>query len=64
MRVPERKHSIPCEHCGGDHKEWNCIWRKDEWLNECPYCGEQLWYDQDSIGWCRDHGAVTEYQLP
>ena len=59
MRVPEKSHSIPCEHCGGDHKSESCMWRKDE----CPYCGEQLWYDRDGVGYCREHGCVTEYRL-
>jgi len=59
-KVDERTHSLPCEHCGGDHKEWNCVWQKDEWLPYCPFCEELLWYGRDGIGWCSAHGSVTE----
>jgi len=30
MKVPEPTHSLPCEHCGGDHKEWLCPYEYEE----------------------------------
>lgn len=27
--VPEPLHSLPCEYCGQDHKEWQCPWEKN-----------------------------------
>ena len=59
MGVPERKHTIPCEHCGGDHAEFTCVWKMDNWLPYCPHCGDVLIYDRNCVGWCRDHGAVV-----
>jgi len=59
--VPEKRHSVECWICGGDHPDMLCDRYQSEAELEELYCkcGTELQFPEalDGMPWCSEHGV-------